>query len=150
MTDQGPKFGFEFQEMLKRELLESNPEDDLALIRIKTDAPAKPVTLGSSQAVTVGEPVIVIGNPIGLEHTLTDGLVSSRRLWEGKKYIQMSAPVSPGNSGGPVFNTYGEVVGVTVAKLHGENLNLAVPIDKLKPMIKDEYPSAKDLGESRW
>lgn len=141
---------FDGTEVDQVELLESNPEDDLALIRIRTENPLVPVVLGSSQEVTVGEPVIVIGNPIGLEHTLTDGLVSSRRLWEGKKYIQMSAPVSPGNSGGPVFNAYGDVVGVTVAKLRGENLNLAVPIDKLKPMIKDEYPSAKDLGESRW
>ena len=141
---------FDGTEVDRVELLESNAADDLALIRIHTESPLVPVVLGSSDNVTVGEPVIVIGNPLGLEHTLTDGLVSARRLWEGKKYIQMSAPVSPGNSGGPVFNVYGDVVGVTVAKLMGENLNLAVPIDKLKPMIKDEYPSAKDVGESRW
>ena len=100
--------------------------------------------------VSVWESVVVIGNPIGLEHTMTDGMVSSRRVYEGKRYIQMSAPVSPGNSGGPVFDEHGDVIGVTVAKLWGENLNLAIPIDVLKPMIKSEYPSARGFGESRW
>lgn len=132
------------------ELLESNPDDDLAVLRIKAKALPPPVVLGVSDEVEVGESVIVIGNPIGLEHTMTDGLVSSRRVYEGKKYIQMSAPVSPGNSGGPVFNARGDVIGVTVAKLRGESLNLAIPIDVLKPMIKSEYPQARGLGTSRW
>ncbi|MEM9452980.1 MAG: trypsin-like peptidase domain-containing protein [Myxococcota bacterium] len=132
------------------ELLETNPEQDLAVLRIKTKDMPDAVVLGDSDDVVVGEPVIVIGNPIGLEHTMTDGMVSSRRVYEGKKYIQMSAPVSPGNSGGPVFNEYGDVVGVTVAKLWGENLNLAIPIDMLKPMIKSEYPEARGFGNSRW
>lgn len=134
----------------KVELLDVDADDDLALIRVSTDHALVPVMLGESEKVVVGEAVIVIGNPIGLEHTLTDGLVSARRLYSGRKFIQMSAPVSPGNSGGPVFNRYGDVVGVTVAKLWGENLNLAVPIDLLKPMIKSEYPRARALGESRW
>lgn len=132
------------------ELLETNEADDLALLRMETNALPPPVVLGISDDVVVGEPVIVIGNPIGLEHTMTDGMVSSRRVYEGKKYIQMSAPVSPGNSGGPVFNEHGDVIGVTVAKLWGENLNLAIPIDVLKPMIKSEYPSARGFGDSRW
>lgn len=132
------------------ELLESNPDDDLAVLRIEVAKLPPPVTLGESDDVEVGEAVIVIGNPIGLDHTMTDGMVSSRRLFEGKKYIQMSAPVSPGNSGGPVFNDFGDVIGVTVAKLHGENLNLAIPIDMLKPMIKSEYPNARGFGSSRW
>lgn len=132
------------------ELLESNPDHDLAVLRIKIAKLPPPVVLGVSDDVVVGESVIVIGNPIGLEHTMTDGLVSSRRVWEGKKYIQMSAPVSPGNSGGPVFNDHGDVIGVTVAKLRGESLNLAIPIDVLKPMIKSEYPDARGFGTSRW
>ncbi|MCA9707964.1 MAG: trypsin-like peptidase domain-containing protein [Myxococcales bacterium] len=132
------------------ELLETDPDQDLAVLRIKTKDMPTPVVLGESDGVVVGESVIVIGNPIGLEHTMTDGMVSSRRVYEGKKYIQMSAPVSPGNSGGPVFNQYGDVIGVTVAKLWGENLNLAIPIDVLKPMIKSEYPEARGFGSSRW
>jgi serine protease Do len=134
----------------KVELLESNAGEDLAVLRIEVAKLPPPVALGDSDAVVVGEAVVVIGNPIGLDHTMTDGMVSSRRLFEGKKYIQMSAPVSPGNSGGPVFNEYGDVIGVTVAKLHGENLNLAIPIDVLKPMIKSEYPAARGFGSSRW
>lgn len=143
---------FDGTEANEVELLESNPEDDLAVLRIRVAADALPpaVVLGVSDEVVVGESVIVIGNPIGLEHTMTDGLVSSRRVYEGKRYIQMSAPVSPGNSGGPVFNAHGDVIGVTVAKLWGENLNLAVPIDVLKPMIKSEYPEARGFGTSRW
>lgn len=132
------------------ELLETNPDMDLALLRIKVDTVPKPVVLGVSADIVVGKPVVVIGNPIGLEHTMTDGLVSSRRLYEGKRYIQMSAPVSPGNSGGPVFDEHGDVIGVTVAKLWGENLNLAIPIDVLKPMIKSEYPEARGFDGSRW
>ncbi len=132
------------------ELLENNQEDDLALLRMKTKSLPPPVVLGDSAAVKVGQPVTVIGNPIGLDHTMTDGMVSSRRLYERKKYIQMSAPVSPGNSGGPVFDAHGDVIGVTVAKLWGENLNLAIPIDVLKPMIKSEYPEAHGFGVSRW
>ncbi len=132
------------------ELLESNQDDDLALLRMKLDQLPPPLALGVSSDVAVGEGVVVIGNPIGLEHTMTDGMVSARRMYKGKKYIQMSAPVSPGNSGGPVFNRYGDVIGVTVAKLFGENLNLAIPIDKLKPMIKSEYPDAHSFNGSRW
>ena len=92
---------FDGTEVDEVSMLESNPEQDLALIRVRTEVELQPVALGSSDKVTVGEPVIVIGNPIGLEHTLTDGLVSARRLWQGKRYIQMSAPVSPGQQRRP-------------------------------------------------
>lgn len=131
-------------------ILDVNDDDDLALLRMKGATLPPPVVLGVSADVEVGESVVVIGNPIGLEHTMTDGLVSARRVYDDKKYIQMSAPVSPGNSGGPVFDLHGDVIAVTVAKLHGENLNLAIPIDKLKPMIKSEYPAARGVGKSRW
>ena len=131
------------------EVLASDESVDLALLRVKTDAPLVPVVLGDSASVKVGEPVVVIGNPLGLEHTLSDGLLSARRLHAGKRYIQMTAPVSPGNSGGPVFNRYGEVIGITVAKIGygaGENLNLAIPVDQLTPLL--EAPNKK--GRSRW
>jgi serine protease Do len=131
------------------DVLVSDAAIDLALLKVKTEEPLAPVVLGDSAAVKVGEPVIVIGNPLGLEHTLSDGLLSARRLYAGKRYIQMTAPVSPGNSGGPVFNRYGEVIGVTVAKIGfgaGENLNLAIPVDQLTPLL--ESPNKK--GRSRW
>jgi serine protease Do len=134
------------------EVLLSDATVDLAILKVKTDHELVPVELGDSEAVKVGEPVIVIGNPLGLEHTLSDGLLSARRLYEGKRYIQMTAPVSPGNSGGPVFNRYGEVIGVTVAKIGyraGENLNLAVPVDQLRPLLESPEKGGRK-GGSRW
>lgn len=131
------------------EILAESQEKDLAILRIKTKATLTPVILGDSDKVTVGERVISIGNPLGLEHTLTDGLVSARRVFEGTKMIQMSAPVSPGNSGGPVFNSRGEVVGVTtrgVRPMEGQNLNLAMPVNDVRAMLRAEYPERHAVG----
>ena len=143
------------------ELLVDDSTADLALLRIdpskssdggpKVEAP--PVVLGDSDKVVVGEKAISIGNPLGLEHTLTDGLISSRRLYEGRAWIQMSVPVSPGNSGGPLFNMRGEVIGVTTAQIgagfgRAQNLNLAVPVNDLKKLIRSEYPQRRKFGES--
>lgn len=135
------------------EILSENEAGDLALLRIKTDKTLPPVALGDSDKITVGERAVSIGNPLGLEHTLTDGLVSARRVMQGRKMIQMSTPVSPGNSGGPVFNSKGEVIGVTTAIYLGgsplaQNLNLATPINDLRAMIKDEYPGRHKVGEA--
>lgn len=135
------------------ELLTSDEDLDLALLRLHTQAALKPVLLGRSEDIEVGEPVVSIGNPLGLEHTLTDGVVSARRIWQGRKVIQMSAPVSPGNSGGPVFDRHAQVVGITFAKINpliGENLNMAVPVDSLRPMLKSDYPNARKFGQSSW
>lgn len=135
----------------KVELLIQDEALDLALLRITPSDDLNPVVRGDSKSVRVGERAVSIGNPLGLEHTLTDGLVSSRRVYGGKKYIQMSTPISPGNSGGPVFNMRGAVIGVTTASLssgfsRAQNLNLAVPIDELKALIKDDYPDKKTVG----
>jgi serine protease Do len=136
------------------ELLADNPADDLALLRLHTKETLKAVEFGDSEQVMVGEHVISIGNPLGLEHTLTDGLVSARRIYEGRAYIQMSAPVSPGNSGGPLFNMRGQVIGVTTAQVAGglfgraQNLNLAIPINVLKPMIQGDYPKRHRFGDA--
>jgi S1-C subfamily serine protease len=138
---------------------------DLALLQVDAASPKEgdaprfePVALGDSDAVVVGERAVSIGNPLGLEHTLTTGIVSSRRTFKGRPWIQMSTPISPGNSGGPVFNGRGEVVGVTTASLStygiGENLNLAVPINELKRLVKPDYPGKRKFGSggspSRW
>jgi S1-C subfamily serine protease len=143
------------------ELLVDDSTADLALLRVDPSKPhdggpkfeAEPVTLGDSDKVVVGERAISIGNPLGLEHTLTDGLISSRRLYEGRAWIQMSVPVSPGNSGGPLFNMRGEVIGVTTAQIgagfgRAQNLNLAVPVNDLKKLLRSEYPQRRRFGES--
>jgi S1-C subfamily serine protease len=145
------------------EVLEDVAAVDLALLKINLAAPldggakgdAPPLSIGDSDAIVVGEHAVSIGNPLGLEHTLTDGLVSSRRLYEGRAWIQFSAPISPGNSGGPLFNMRGEVIGVTTATLSGlghgmaipQNLNLAVPVNELKKLIKAMYPGRHKIAD---
>lgn len=132
------------------ELLVQDEKLDIAILKIKSKGKIKAVTFGDSEDVTVGERAISIGNPLGLEHTLTDGLVSARRLKDGRKMIQMSTPVSPGNSGGPLFNAYGEVIGVTSESMstrgYGENLGMAVAINHIKPMLKKKYKDVKRIG----
>lgn len=152
------------------ELLIDEPAADLALVRVNLTAPldggpkpdAVPLTLGDSEAIVVGERAVSIGNPLGLEHTLTDGLVSSRRIYEGRAWIQFSAPISPGNSGGPLFNMHGEVIGVTTATLSGighgyaipQNINLAVPVNELKKLFRPTYSGrhkfADGAAPSHW
>lgn len=139
------------------ELLVEDSAQDLALLRVKLAKPtegdavkADPVELGDSEKVEVGERAIAIGNPLGLEHTLTDGIVSARRIYEGKQWIQMSVPISPGNSGGPLFDMHGKVIGITTARvgsIFAQNLNLAVPVNALKQLIKVEYPGRRKLGK---
>lgn len=132
------------------ELLVQDEKLDIAILKITTSEGLKVVDLGKSEDIQVGERAISIGNPLGLEHTLTDGIVSARRTIEGKKMIQMSTPISPGNSGGPLFNLKGEVIGVSTASVGGfsraQNLNLAIPIDEVKGLIKDDYPDRKRIG----
>ena len=141
------------------ELLIDEVAADLALIHINLATPldggarpdATPMHLGDSEVVVVGEHAISIGNPLGLEHTLTDGLISSRRVYDGKAWIQFSAPISPGNSGGPLFNMRGEVIGVSTATLSSfgtsaQNLNLAVPVNELKKLFRPVYPGRRKFG----
>lgn len=133
------------------ELLTEDPGNDLALLRVRVPASVTPAPLGDSDRVVVGERVVSIGNPLGLDYTLTDGLVSARRVWNNRPMIQMSAPASPGNSGGPLFNLRGEVIGVTTAQAgsvwsRGENLNLAVPSNLVRRLIQPRYPARRMLG----
>lgn len=140
------------------ELLADAEAVDLALLRVELASAkggpvdVRPLPLANSDDVVVGEHAIVIGNPLGLESTLTDGLVSARRVYENRPWIQFSAPISSGNSGGPLINMRGEVIGVTTASLSGapvtQNLNLAIPINELKKLVRTEYPSRRKLGQS--
>ena len=143
------------------ELLTEDASVDLALLRVALDRPddgkpvdVVPLRLGDSDAVIVGERALSIGNPLGLDHTLTDGLISARRTYDGRPWIQTTVPISPGNSGGPLFNFKGEVIGVTTASVGGmfglaQNLNLAVPVNVLKRLLNDEYPAKRKFGEGQ-
>src|ERR1700674_649354 len=110
-------------------------DNDLVALEVETGA-AKPVVMGDSDQVRVGEQIVVIGNPEGLEQTISNGLISGIRELDGRKLFQISAPISEGSSGSPVFNERGEVIGVVVASLEsGQNLNFAVPINYAKPLL---------------
>ena len=103
---------------------------DLAIVKIAgSDLPV--LELGNSDALTVGEPAVIVGSPRGLEGTVTAGVLSSvRDSGEGFKVLQTDAAVNPGNSGGPLVNSKGQVVGVVSFKLRSaEGLNFAIPIN---------------------
>ena len=110
-------------------------DHDVALLKVDAGN-LKAVTLGNSNKIHIGERVVTIGNPLGLESTISDGLISSWRTVHGYKTLQISVPLSEGSSGGPLFNLQGEVIGITTASyLKGQNLNFAIPINYIKPFL---------------
>ena len=115
-------------------ILDIDKERDLAIIRVAgLDAPALP--LGDSDTVQIGDAVYVAGNPQGLEGSFSEGIISAIRGGSTDKLFQMTAPISQGSSGGPVFNEAGEVIGVSFVTLHdGQNLNFAIPVNYLKSL----------------
>jgi S1-C subfamily serine protease len=126
------------------EVLAANPEHDLALVRVAARG-LPTVPIGDSDAMRPGDPIVAIGNPLGLEDTVSNGLVSARRkvddTADGFEVLQVSAPIAPGSSGGPLFNDRGEVIGVATAILQGgQNLNFGVPVRYLVPLIKQPAP----------
>jgi serine protease Do len=127
-----------------------NKFQDLALLKIEDkNAPKfKFVTLGNSDALSVGDAVFAIGSPLGLERTVTQGIVSTKtRQIEGNLFLQTSTQINPGNSGGPLFNLAGEVVGVTNMKLtYGEGLAFAIPVELVKSFLdhRDAFAYAAD------
>lgn len=113
-------------------ILSTDEERDLALLKLE-GANARPLTFAKGYRVAVGDVVYVAGNPEGLEGTFSQGIVSALR---GNDYLQITAPISHGSSGGPVLNTRGEVIGVAIGTIEqGQNLNFAVPISQLLPQV---------------
>ena len=111
--------------------------NDLALLKV-TAYGVNPLPLSDSNTVRIGETVYVAGNPRGLEGTFSDGIISGRRDRDTKERLQMTAPISPGSSGGPVLNGKGEVIGVSVSTYRGldsQNLNFAIPSNYLKTLL---------------
>ncbi|MBI4475113.1 MAG: trypsin-like peptidase domain-containing protein [Acidobacteria bacterium] len=120
-------------------VIHDDPRRDFAVIRIKaSELPS--IKLGSVDETSIGQQVLAIGNPLGLEQTLTVGIVSSIRLEpeSGYRFIQHQAPISSGSSGGPLLNMRGEAIGVNTFIIQGgQNLNGAVPVDYIKPYVQD-------------
>jgi len=125
---------------LPAEVVGRDPKTDIALIKVETEEPLFTLPLGSSEAVRPGEWVVAIGNPFGLEHTVTAGIVSAkhRDIDHGAydDYIQTDAAINPGNSGGPLLNLAGEVIGINTAiNPRANTIGFAVPIDMAKGIL---------------
>lgn len=116
-----------------------DPFHDLAVLKIEDDIKDKivPLTLASRETPSIGDSVYVIGNPLGLERTVTEGVLShAARNFGGNLYLQIDAPVNPGNSGGPLFNSQGQVIGViNMGILAMEGLNFAIPVRDVKFLL---------------
>ena len=125
---------------------------DIAIIKIPGfDLPT--VALGNSNNVQVGEPVLAVGSPLGLQGTVTTGVVSSMRddpTGGGFKVLQTDASVNPGNSGGPLVNRQAEVIGIVTFKIRGgENLNFAIPINYLRGLADSSPSTSMSLDDMR-
>ena len=127
-----------------------NKFQDLALLKVdEKDTPKFAyVALADSDNLSVGERVFAIGSPLGLERTVTEGIVSTKtRQMQGELYLQTTAQINPGNSGGPLFNMRGEVVGVTNMKVaFGEGIGFAIPMDTVRRFLhhRDAYAYDND------
>ncbi len=112
-----------------------NEDRDLVILKIDQTLAALP--LGNSAQLQIGDKVLAIGNPEGLEGTVSEGIVSAfRKLTDSARLVQITTPVSPGSSGGPVIDRDGKVIGLACASvLSGQNLNFAIPIEDLRALI---------------
>ena len=126
-------------------LVGSDIKSDLAVIKIETNENLPHVSLGRSDDLMIGETVIAIGNPFGLQHTVTTGIISAlhRSIKGGKNrvyrgFIQLDASINPGNSGGPLLNIEGSLIGINTAIFkQAEGIGFAIPINKAKRIIND-------------
>lgn len=137
-------------EPLPAEVIWSDYDSDLAILKINADRKFQTVKLGDSDSIRPGEPVLAIGNPFGYEHTVTQGVISAlgrpisirgdnnERPRIYSNLIQTDAAINPGNSGGPLLNIKGEVIGInTAVSLQGQGIGFAIPINEVKSIVKD-------------
>ena len=138
------------EKAMEAELIGSDQKTDIALLKIKREGndttPFPYIPMGDSKQVEVGEWVIAIGNPFGLSHTVTTGIVSAkgRDIGSGPydEFIQTDASINPGNSGGPLLNMKGEVIGINTAIISGNSggnvgIGFAIPINMAMGIMKD-------------
>lgn len=144
----GENGDFERRAIRDVKILALNPYFDLALLEIpaQKDLPFQPVYIADDDTHREGDSVFAIGSPLGLERSVSEGIVSTRnRNMDGIVYIQTTAQINPGNSGGPLFNDRGQVVGVINMKLtFGEGLGFAIPIAYLKHFLRNRDAFAFD------
>ncbi|MFW5730916.1 MAG: DegQ family serine endoprotease [Desulfonatronovibrionaceae bacterium] len=129
------------EEVLKATVIGTDPETDLALLKVEADFDLPNLSFGESDKLQVGEWVMAIGNPFGLNHTVTAGIVSAKGRIIGAgpydNFIQTDASINPGNSGGPLLNMDGEVVGINTAIVaSGQGIGFAIPSDMAQEIIE--------------
>jgi serine protease Do len=132
---------------LRAEVVGSDPDSDIALIKVESKGPFPAAPLGDSDTLRVGEWVCAIGNPLAYEHTVTVGVVSyiGRKLFDKSldNYIQTDAAINFGNSGGPLINARGEVIGINSAiSSRASNIGFAVPVNQARAVL----PQLKQFG----
>jgi len=140
-------------EKLSAEIVGRDPSTDVALIRVKPEKDLEFLPLGNSDGVRPGDWVLAVGNPFGLEHTVTAGIVSAKhreindpRSMQGRfdDFIQTDAAINPGNSGGPLMNLTGEVIGINTAiRQNANNVGFAIPINIAKTVLPQLRASGK-------
>ena len=134
-------------------LVGRDPDSDLAVLRIDTGKSLPYIALGSSDDLMIGETVIAIGNPFGLSHTVTTGVVSAvkRSLRTGGRtytdFIQTDASINPGNSGGPLLNIHGELIGINTA-IYGtaQGIGFAIPVDRARRVLGELVSGSEGRG----
>ena len=117
-----------------------DPKTDLAIVKITPKKPLQAAAMGNSDELQVGDYVMAVGNPFGLSHTVTSGIVSAKDRIIGAgpydNFIQTDASINPGNSGGPLYNMKGELVGINTAIIaQGQGIGFAIPVNTAKPLI---------------
>ncbi len=131
---------FEDGRELEAEVVGRDPKTDIALIKVEPEGDLQALPLGNSEGVRPGDWVVAIGNPFGLEHTVTAGIVSAKHRIIGAgsydDFIQTDAAINPGNSGGPLINLQGEVIGINTAiNPRANTIGFAVPINMAKTIL---------------
>ncbi len=124
----------------KAEVVGRDPKTDLAVLKVNAGKELPVADLGDSDHLQVGDWVLAVGNPFGLGHTVTSGIVSAKGRVIGAgpydDFIQTDASINPGNSGGPLFNMQGEIIGINTAIISGgQGIGFAIPVNTAKPLI---------------
>jgi serine protease Do len=131
---------------LPAELVSSDPDKDLAILKVRSPTPLQRLELGDSSDLLIGEPVIAVGNPLGYSHSISTGIVSAvHRDLKGPQdevllsdLVQTDAAINPGNSGGPLLNAYGQVIGINTAiRGDAQNIGFAIQVNALRELVPD-------------
>jgi hypothetical protein len=138
VIEDGSFFGILFEnnksEYITHTVISNNGQKDLALLQI--DCKTRPIPIKSSDSLKRGQQIVAIGSPLGLMNTISDGIIAGFRSFDDQNFIQITAPISPGSSGGALLDRYGSLVGITTGGYtKGQNLNLAIPSIEITKLL---------------